>query len=404
MKRLPAYGLLMGLFLLSACSNDDSYSDAPDNDDTQTDNGDSGDASDGSVDLALFFGSNIDLENLSNYGNQDIPAYIDLDQTGPDYITDAAATLGRILFYDQNLSSDNTVSCASCHIQSFAFSDNAIVSSGVNGSTGRHSMRLINTRFSNETRFFWDERASSLEDQSTQPIRDHNEMGFSGLDGAPSFEDLLLKMADLEYYPLLFTAAFGDNIITETRIQSALGQFISSIQSFDSKYDIGRAAAPNDGTPFANFSPQENQGKQLFLAPPVFNATGVRIDGGAGCAGCHSPATFSIGLLSLNNGVIGVIGDPGASDIINTRSPSLRDLVNNGPFFHDGSAGSLEAVIAHYNTGIELNPNLDPRLSPGGNPQRLNLTDAEIDALVAFLQTLSGSAVYTDPKWADPFL
>lgn len=404
MKRLPAYGFLIGLFLLSACSNDDSYNDAPDNDDTQTDNGDSGDTTDESVDLVLYFGSNIDLDNLSNYANQEIPAYIDLDQTGPDYITDAGATLGRVLFYDKNLSTNNTISCASCHIQSRAFSDIAIASAGVNGSTGRHSMRLINTRFSNETRFFWDERASSLEDQSTQPIRDHNEMGFSGLDGAPNFEDLLLKMADLEYYPLLFTAAFGDELITETRMQSALGQFISSIQSFDSRYDTGRAVAPNDGAPFANFSPQENQGKQLFLAPPVFNATGVRIDGGVGCAGCHSPATFSIGPLSLNNGVIGVIGDSGASDFINTRSPSLRDLANNGPFFHDGSASNLEAVIAHYNTGIELNPNLDPRLSPGGNPQRLNLTDVEIDALVAFLETLSGSAVYTDPKWADPFL
>ena len=401
MRILVLLCLLAGHSFFLSCSSDDPYTESPTdttNDDTSTD------PTDDEVD-ALFavFGNNIDLNNLLNYADQNVPAYIDQDNTGPNYITNAGATLGRVLFYDRNLSTDNTVACATCHMQSLGFSDSDLASTGVNGVTGRHSMRLINTRFSNETQFFWDERAASLEDQTTQPIRDHNEMGFSGEAGAPIFDDLVIKLEDLDYYAPLFTAAFGDPICNEERIQQALGQFISSIQSFDSRYDQGRAASPNDGAPFVNFTAEENQGKQLFLAPPNFNGAGQRVGGGVGCAGCHAPPTFSIDPNSLNNGVIGVLGSPGETDLTNTRSPSLRDLNGNGPFFHDGSAATLEAVLEHYNSGVELNANLDPRLRPTGNPQRLNLTDAELNALIAFLQTLSGDQVYADSKWSDPF-
>jgi len=92
--------------------------------------------------------------------------------------------LGRVLFYDKNLSVNNTISCASCHKQEFAVGDTAVSSLGVdNGRTERHSMRLINTRYANEAKFFWNERAASLEAQVTMPIVDHLEMGFSGQTG-----------------------------------------------------------------------------------------------------------------------------------------------------------------------------------------------------------------------------
>jgi len=98
-----------------------------------------------------------------------------------------SATLGRVLFYDKQLSANGAIACASCHKQEFAFSDTAQQSVGLNGGlTGRHSMRLVNSRFADEVRFFWDERASSLEDQTTQPIQDHVEMGFSGENGNTS--------------------------------------------------------------------------------------------------------------------------------------------------------------------------------------------------------------------------
>ncbi len=104
--------------------------------------------------IEVVFGDRIDLNNLANYANQPRPGYINKDNTGGNSITDAKATLGRVLFYDKNLSVDNTISCASCHKQEFAFSDTALVSSGLQGGiTGRHSMRLVNTRFAVERNF-----------------------------------------------------------------------------------------------------------------------------------------------------------------------------------------------------------------------------------------------------------
>jgi cytochrome c peroxidase len=102
------------------------------------------------------FGNRIDVENLANYANQPIPNYITRFNGQNNSITDKGATLGRVLFYDKNLSSNNTISCASCHQQANGFSDIAIASQGVNGTTGRHSMRLINARFGAEAKFFWD--------------------------------------------------------------------------------------------------------------------------------------------------------------------------------------------------------------------------------------------------------
>jgi cytochrome c peroxidase len=355
------------------------------------------------------FGSSVDLENLANYANQATPSYITKNNSQGNAITDKGATLGRVLFYDKNLSSNNSISCASCHKQEFAFSDSNVASTGVNGTTGRHSMRLINTKFASETKFFWDERALNLETQTTMPIKDHGEMGFSGENGDENFEALLSKLSAIGYYKELFKFVYGTEEITEAKIQNALAQFIRSIQSFDSKYDAGRALAANDGQPFTNFTTQENQGKNLFLSPPTFNATGVRTSGGLGCAGCHRAPEFDIDPNSLNNGIIGKISGTGI-DITNTRAPSLRDLVKvdgtqNGPMMHTGVITDLQTVIGHYGT-INLAPgntNLDPRLRPNGFGQQLNLTATEVNADIAFLRTLSGSDVYTNSKWSNPF-
>lgn len=355
------------------------------------------------------FANKIDPDNLANYANQGKPGYINKDNTGNNVITDAKATLGRVIFYDRQLSVNNTTSCGSCHVQKFAFGDTALSSLGVlNGRTGRHSMRLINSRFSNERRFFWDERAATLEEQTTQPIKDHAEMGFSGQEGRPAFTALLAKLQAIGYYQELFKFAYGDENVTEARLQECLSQFVRSIQSFDSKYDQGRAVA-QDNQQFPNFTQQENVGKNLFLAPPQFSADGFRIGGGLGCAGCHAPPEFSIDPNSGNNGIIGVLNGTGI-DINNTRAPSLRDLVGldgalNGPMMHTGGITSLNALIGHYGR-INVAPGntrLDPRLRPNGLGQFLALNQNEVDAVVAFLKTLTGKAVYTDARWSDPF-
>lgn len=372
---------------------------------------DSNDNSSNYTAIEATFGNNLHLSSLLNYGNQTIPNYITKDNGTNNPIDDKIATLGRVLFYDVNLSSNNTISCASCHKQEHAFSDSEIVSIGVNGTTGRHSMRLVNNRFANEVRYFWNERASNLEEQTTMPIKDHGEMGFSGENGDSSFNDLLTKLSAIDYYNELFSFAFNSTEITETKIQLALAQFVRSIQSFDSKYDSGRALAPNDGAPFTNFTIEENQGKQLFLAPPQFDSNSSRTGGGLGCAGCHAAPEFDIDPLSLNNGIIGVIGATTTIDIDNTRAPSLRNLVSpsgnpNGPFMHTGNLATLQATINHYNT-INIAPgntNLDSRLIPNGTDgQQLNLTSNEVNAVIAFLNTLTGNDVYTNEKWSNPF-
>ncbi|MBZ0255790.1 cytochrome-c peroxidase, partial [bacterium] len=162
----------------------------------------------------------IDLSEPFEYAEQPVPNYINRDNTpASNPITNEGATLGRVLFYDKNLSVDKTVACASCHQQQHAFGDPDTVSIGVNGFTGRHSMRLINARFSNESRAFWGERASSIEEQALQPIKDAVEMGFSGRDGQPGFSVLIERMEGLQYYPPLFSNAFGDEEISEERIQ-----------------------------------------------------------------------------------------------------------------------------------------------------------------------------------------
>ena len=352
----------------------------------------------------ILISGTIDLDNLFNYANQTVPNYITKDNTpNNNAIDNKIATLGRVLFYDKNLSANNTIACASCHKQEKAFGDDAVQSIGLDGGlTGRHSMRLINSRFSDEEKFFWDERAASLEIQVTQPIQDHVEMGFSGTNGQDDINDLITKLEAIDYYEDLFNFAFGDATITEERLQMALAQFVRSIQSFDSKYDTGRALVNSPNANFPNFTAQENQGKQLFLAPP--NA------GGAACAGCHRPDEFDIDPNSRNNGIISVAGDNTATDLTNFRAPTLRDIVNpdgnlNGNLMHDGSLATLLDVINHYNEipNSSLNPNLDNRLRPGGNAQRLNLTEAEKEAIVAFLRTLTGSDVYTNEKWSNPF-
>ncbi|BAP31988.1 putative cytochrome C peroxidase [Chryseobacterium sp. StRB126] len=356
--------------------------------------------------LAAYFGDNIDFNNLPNYANQSIPMYIFRNNTPfINRITDEGATLGRVLFYDKNLSTNNTVSCSSCHKQELAFGDNNIASQGVNGTTGRHSMRLINVRFAEEARLFWDKRAPSLDVQTTVPIRDHVEMGYSGRNGAPSFNDLITKLQGLDYYRELFTRAYGSPEITEEKMQKALAQFVSSIISFDSKYDEGRTMIASDFLDFPNFTAEENLGKKLYMEFPVA-VRGTRAGGGLGCASCHFAPEFGMTALSGNNGVIDKIGSTDI-DLTITNSPSIRDLVNlNGqphaPMMHSAVFSTLEQVIDHYN-----NIPQDPRNNQLDNNLRLrglNATPEEKKAVIAFMKTLTGKNVYKDKKWSNPFI
>lgn len=360
----------------------------------------------------VLMSTTIDLDFLYNYADQDIPDYIQQDNTDLNEIYDPAATLGRVLFYDKNLSTNNTIACASCHMQEFAFSDTSAVSVGVNGLTGRHSMRLVNARFAEEGRFFWDERAGTLEEQTTMPVRDHAEMGYSGLDGEPSFEDLINKLYTVDYYDDLFYFVYGDTEITEARIQESIAQFVRSIQSFDSRYDEGIAMVDTLTMPFPNFTDSENRGKELFMEMPEFDSNAQRIAGGAGCNSCHRAPEFDIDPVSRNNGVIQEID--GSINYQIHRSPTLRDIFHpitgelNGPLMHNAQFTDMVSVIEHYahlgdNLSISEIAQLDTRFRVGANAQVLNLTSDDVTDMVNFLKTLSGTDMYVNEKWSDPF-
>ncbi len=348
-----------------------------------------------------------DITNTYTYADLPVPDYIIRENEEESYVTDAGATLGRVLFYDRQLSVNRTLSCASCHQQQLAFGDNAKASAGVGGRTRRHAMRLVNTRFNGGPGFFWDGRATALTAVALQPIQDHLEMGFSGINGKPSLADLLERLRGLTYYEALFVAAYGDAAITEERLADALAQFVRSLQSFDAKYDAGRELVENDGQQFPNFTEQENRGRALFGSRPQFGTQGGRIGGGFGCGACHQAPEFGIDPLSGNNGVTASIAG-GLPDESVRRSPTLRDVFKpdgseNGPFMHNGAFPNLIAVMEHYNNIPADNPGLDARLRPATVPQNMNMTVAERDAVIAFLKTLTGTSIYTDPRWSDPF-
>jgi cytochrome c peroxidase len=298
--------------------------------------------------------------------------------------TDAGATLGRVLFYDRRLSVNDRVSCGSCHQQQFAFSDTARLSRGFAGVvTGRHSMGLANARFYASGRFFWDERAASLEAQVLQPIQDAAEMGMT-------LPNVLAKLSATTYYPALFTAAFGTSDITSDRVSLALSQFVRSLVSANSKFDraFGVNGVPNFA---ATFTAQELAGQDLF-------------NGRAGCARCHGTnAHISDGVH--NTGLDATITDQGAGGG-RFKAPSLRNIAVRPPYMHDGRFRTLEQVIAFYDSGVQNNPGLDGRLrGPGGNgqPLRLNLSAAERASLVAFLGTLTDNTFLADVRFSNPF-
>lgn len=337
------------------------------------------------------------------YANINLPNYLQtpningqINTPANNTITNWGTTLGRVLFYDKILSVNNTIACASCHKQELAFSDNEKLSKGfAGGLTGRNSMSLINAKFYPNGRFFWDERAATLEIQTLTPVQDHVEMGLT-------LDTLVARLKSKPHYPVLFKNAFGNDSITSNRVALALSQFVRSIVSYQSKYDTGRAQlAPgvNPGiTAFANFSVEENRGKEIFFSPQ------------AACVTCHGTETFTAPKPE-NNGLESTIIDKGVGGVTNRNGDagkfkvsSLRNIELTGPYMHDGRFATLDEVIEHYSTGIMDNANLPPQLrTPAGQPKQLNLTTQDKAALVAFLKTLTDKKIIADTRFSNPF-
>jgi cytochrome c peroxidase len=328
----------------------------------------------------------------------------DLPRDNP--LLEERVALGRALFHEPRLSRDNSISCASCHVEGDGFSDARRYSEGVEGRIGtRQAMPLFNLAW--KSSFFWDGRAPSLRVQALMPIQDHAEMD-------ETLERVMRKLSQagekvgrgagegvsvrrvsplpphspappLSDYPTLFTAAFGSPEITPEKIGLALENFLLTLTSFDSKFDRAQR-----GEPGVTLTAQEQRGFELFFT----EYDPRRGQFGADCFHCHGGANFSSHGFA-NNGLDATFTDQGRFNVTGREAdrgrfsvPSLRNVALTAPYMHDGRFATLEEVIAHYTGGVKASATLDPNLAKhpdGGVP----LDAADRAALVAFLQTLT---------------
>jgi cytochrome c peroxidase len=285
--------------------------------------------------------------------------------------TDVKAALGMQLFFDPRLSSDNTVSCATCHDPRMAWANHSPVDTGIRGRKGtRNSGTILDAAYMDFQ--FWDGRAKTLEEQALGPIHNPAEMG-------ETLENVIRKLTAIEGYRTGFTAVFGAGV-TADGIAKAIAAFERTVLSGPSPYDKYR-----DGDRSA-MTEAAVRGMRIF-------------NGKARCRTCHGGPMFSDqGFHNIGVGMdrpepdIGreaVTKDP--KDRGRFKTPSLRNVALTWPYMHDGSVGTLADVVAFYDRGGVANPALDIFVMP------LGLTDGERKDLVAFLEALTGSLPAFDP-------
>lgn len=309
-------------------------------------------------------------------------------------MTNPGVKLGRMLFYEKRLSSNNQVSCASCHQQKRAFTDGKAFSIGTNAQspTRRNSMSLANLLWVQN--YFWDGRASSLEEQAKFPLTDPHEMN----------QELSLSVKKLQSSPLykdMFNKAYGSPVITTKGILKSLAQFQRTLISADSKYDryLQNKYQPNAA---------ELRGMNLFQTRPQ-PAINKR---GANCVHCHgTPKTYKE--LFHNNGLDTLWADLGRMEhtgrVIDKgrfRVPTLRNIERTAPYMHDGRFQTLEAVLDHYSDHIKESATLSPFIRQTSNAKgsnSLHLTQDEKKDIIAFLKMLTDTTFINNPKFSNPF-
>ena len=312
----------------------------------------------------------------------------------PTFNNDAKATLGRVLFYDKQLSANNKVSCASCHDQKRAFADPINFSKGFEGkATLRNSFALGGVATfadaygdgnSSGGSFFWDNRASSVAEQSRQTLQDPIEMGMD-------LHVLPQKINVEPYYQILARKAFGTETLDDNMILDAISSFVNSFSTTKSKFDEGMQQRGSMFENFPNYTAQENLGKNLYLQH---------------CATCHGENMSRTNLPFANNGLDMVYKDKGVGAITRNpveegkfKIPLLRNIALTGPYMHDGRFETLEEVIEHYNSGIKQHRNLNEELKTP-----MNLSQEDKAALLAFLNTLTDYEFIKEVKYSNPFL
>lgn len=350
------------------------------------------------------------------YSFDDLPAGVPLppDVEG-EPLTKPRVELGRHLFYDVRLSFNETQSCASCHQQERAFTDGLTTSIGSTGEAHfRNAQSVANVAY--VPRFTWSNPLlDSLSRQALIPLLGERpvELGAGGYE-----EEILARLAADERYQRLFPLAFPgeEDPLSMHSISIALAAFQRSIVSFRSRYD--RYIYEKDASAL---SAEEILGMELFFSERTE------------CFHCHAGILFSdsvdhqglafVELPFHNNGLYNIDGkggyplhDRGVFDVTGRpedmgrfRSPSLRNIALTAPYFHDGSAETLEEVLAHYMRGgrlIEQGPNAgDGAASPYKNAfiREFLLLEYEQRAIIAFLKSLTDEPLLRDPRFADPW-
>jgi cytochrome c peroxidase len=307
-------------------------------------------------------------------------------------LTEEGVELGRLLFYEPLLSKTNTISCASCHRQSLAFTDGRTFSIGVTGvPTRRNSMSLANLLWVKN--LFWDGRSAGLEAQAPVPLSHPDEMGQSPDVSAE-------KLSKTPHYPALFQRVFGSDRITGDYISKAIAQFERTLISADAPYDRYLKG-------IYVLSASKQRGMELFMRGPA-PERGIR---GANCTHCHGGPKLMQEVFH-NNGLDSLSKDAGrrevtgfAEDHGRFRVPTLRNIALTAPYMHDGRFQTLAQVLDHYNEHIHTAPNLSRELLTARNEAGVNglgLTSSEKKDIIAFLHTLTDSTFITDVRFSDP--
>jgi len=319
------------------------------------------------------------------------PYFLKVPEGFPDYFLDEqnrlsyeGIELGRRLFYDPILSRNNNISCGSCHIQEYAFSDPRKKSIGTHGDeTGFHSMPLFNIAWMD--RFFWDGRAPTREAQALKPVVSHAEMDMK-------WTEVAERLKKHPEYPRLFKKAFGDAEIDSSLVTKALVQFEMTIVSANSKFDRFLRGE-------TELTPMENLGYEVF-------SSFARGD----CTHCHLLQNPQLADNSFHNNGLDKDGEvkPGLYNVTGImqdygkfKTPSLRNLAFTAPYMHDGRFATLEQVINFYSSGVHTNSTVDPLMQfafQGG----VQLDTVEKQAIIAFLLTLTDSSLVTNPAYSNP--
>jgi cytochrome c peroxidase len=281
--------------------------------------------------------------------------------------------LGKLLYFDERLSKDDSISCATCHDPQMAWAEHTATSTGIGSQVGgANSPTVINTAYADE--LFWDGRAASLEEQALGPIENPIEMGHT-------MADLLPELKGIKGYEERFQAVFGTGINAEG-ISKAIAAFERTVLSGNSPYDK-----------FKN-------GDEGALTDA--QKAGMAVFEDAGCATCHTPPLFSN--WRYYNAGIGMDKDPPDEgrkavtgedrDLGKFRVAPLREVANTAPYFHDGSVATLEEAVAVMAGGGVDNPNLSPMMKAVGSRE---LSDEDKANLVEFLKALSGEYPVVEP-------